>query len=459
MSHADKKSQKPKRESGGQKPTRRSAEAARGKEREAPLFALRSVQAESVALKQEAGETGSGGEENVILLQDPEGFAPAHIVLSSGAYALATLFDGERTATEVSKAFAERYGQKVPPDKIQQLSGELDQALFLESPRFEAQVKQELQRYLETPLRPAMHSGVSYPADPDQLRQSVEGYFALPDGPGALGTAKPADVDALRGLMLPHIDLRVGGATYAHGYRALLERSQADLFVILGVAHQGHGDGLFNVSAKDYATPLGPVKTARGMARRLQDAAGVAPTLAEFAHKQEHSVEFQAVLMTALLGEHAGREFEIVPVLCGSVEPFLEAKEDPQRSDAFVRFVEALRNELDASKRRWCIVASVDLSHVGPKFGHSTIMTDRLLLPVERADRRMLATVESLDPDKFYFEIMRNENSRHIDAVLALLTLLAVGKGTLQRASLLHYDQMLEAPTKSAVTFASMAFE
>ncbi len=459
MPHADKKSQKPKREPGRSKLARQAKEPASPKEREEPGPALRPVQAEPVSIKQEAGAAGNTDDESMILLQDPEGFAPAQIVLSAGAYALAALFDGESTASEISKSFEERYGQSVPPGRIRQLAGELDRALFLESPRFEAHVTQALQHYLEAPLRPAMHSGVSYPADPDELRKTVEGYFALPDGPGALKEFKPAEVNALRGIMLPHIDLRVGGATYAHGYRALLERSQAELFIILGVAHQGPGDELFYVSSKDFATPLGPVKTARGMARRLQDAAGVSPALAEFAHKQEHSVEFQTVLLTALLGERAGREFEIVPVLCGSLQPYLEGKEDPLRSAAFERFVAALRKELDETKRRWCILASVDLSHVGPKFGHSTMMTERLLLPVERADRRMLATLTSLDPATFYFEIARNENSRHIDAVLALLTLLSVCKGSLQEARLLHYDQMLEAPTKSAVTYAAMTFE
>ena len=89
----------------------------------------------------------------------------------------------------------------------------------------------------------------------------------------------------------------------------------------------------------------------------------------------------------------------------------------------------------------------------------ATGVTDRLLLPVARADMRMLKRIESLDADSFYFEIARTKNSRHVDAVMAVLTMLAVGRKTFSKGALLHYDQMLEAATRSAVSFASLSLE
>ena len=100
------------------------------------------------------------------------------------------------------------------------------------------------------------------------------------------------------------------------------------LFVILGVAHQSDGSAMYYVSQKDFATPLGAAKTERGIARRLMEASGIEPALAELAHRTEHSVEFQAVLLTALMKRYT-RDFEIVPVLCGPVEALMATDDNP----------------------------------------------------------------------------------------------------------------------------------
>ncbi|MCW8128867.1 MAG: AmmeMemoRadiSam system protein B [Planctomycetota bacterium] len=423
-----------------------------------PIPALRTVPAEMVSLaKNKKGQPDP--EEMGIVLHDPDKFAPQPAVLSPGAYALATLFNGERTAAEVAQIFRDQYGQEVTEKGIHDLARELDENLFLDSPHFEEVVRQTLQKFLSAPVRPTAHGGECYATDPEALMKEIEGYFASPEGPGKLAAKPEAKADEVAGVIVPHIDLRVGGPVYAHGYHALLERSQADLFVILGVAHRSAGTGLFNVSTKDYATPFGPAPTAKGIARRIQDAAAIDTAIAEYTHKEEFSIEFQAVLLAGLLGQRAMRSFEILPILCNSADPFIEEEINPASDDGFQRFLETLRKELDKSGRKWCVLASVDLSHVGPKFGHATNITEKLLLPVERADRRMLKKVETLDPDAFYFEIARTKNSRHVDGVLAMLALLTLGKDRFRSAQLLRYDQMLEVPTKSAVSYASMAMQ
>ena len=51
---------------------------------------------------------------------------------------------------------------------------------------------------------------------------------------------------------------------------------------ILGVAHQNPGDLLFNVSLKDFETPLGLVENEKAIAKKLQAAAGGDVVLAEW---------------------------------------------------------------------------------------------------------------------------------------------------------------------------------
>jgi hypothetical protein len=357
----------------------------------------------------------------------------------------------------------------VEPESVLELQRELDRAMFLYSKRFEKTVRRQIRSYLEKDIRAATHAGTAYPEEPEALQQTVTGFFTAKDGPGApwavpagvaaadAPAAKPVD-HTLGALILPHIDLRIGGATYAHGYAELLKHSEADLFVILGVAHQMNGEGLYYISQKDFATPLGPVKTDKGMARRLQTAADVEPVLGELAHRTEHSVEFQAVLLAVLL-QACKREFEIVPVLCGSIEALLANEVNPLTAEPVTKFAEALRQELVASKRKWCVLCSVDLTHVGPEFSNSTMMTPRLLPPVERYDRRLLGLIARQDLQGLCDEIGRTQNSRHVDAITAVLTMLKACRGMLKPGRLLHYDQMLKDGTHSAVSFASLAFD
>jgi hypothetical protein len=252
--------------------------------------------------------------------------------------------------------------------------------------------------------------------------------------------------------------LRVGGATYAHAHKELLTHCDADLFVILGVAHQTVDQSLYYVSQKDFETPAGVVKTNKALARHLHAATGTEVAAAELAHRTEHSVEFQAVLLATLLGRQQ-RSFEIVPVLCGPVEPIMANDGSPMKERPFLKFTEALQAELEKSHRSWCVLCSVDLSHVGAEFGHSAMMTERLLLPMERYDRKLLNFLERLDAQGFYSEIVRTQNSRNVDAVMAVLTMLQSCQGIIAKGRLLHYDQMLKPPTHSAVSYAAMAFE
>jgi AmmeMemoRadiSam system protein B len=433
-----------------------------------PIPALRDVRAQLVKLTDEKKDPKGADEENgedssnAVLLEDPEGLAQKPAALSMWAYSLASLFNGERSAREVVDMFNEKYGQTIEPEQALELQRELDKAMFLYSRKFERALRRHVRGYLEKEIRPPMHAGTAYPEEPGALATTVDGFFTAPDGPGSLANLKPADIartDTLKGLLLPHIDLRVGGATYAHGYRELLCNSQAELFVIMGVAHQAFGGNLFYVSQKDYSTPVGLAKTNRHIARRLQLAADAEIPVAELAHRTEHSVEFQAVLLMELLARRYKRDVQIVPILCGSVEEFLTEEKNPLDSAEFQKFAERLRDELEASKKKWLIMCSVDLSHVGPEFGHSTMMTSRLLLPVQRGDQRVLRHIEQLDSRGLVTEIERTQNARHIDAVMAVLTMMEACKGDFKRVRTLHYDQMLKEGTHSAVSYASVAFE
>src|ERR1051326_1263178 len=90
---------------------------------------IASVDSDGKSLVQPA-EDGVG--DTVVILEDPEGLAQKPAVLSTMAYALATLFNGKRSANEAALAFNEKYHQEVRPEQALELQKELDKALFLQ---------------------------------------------------------------------------------------------------------------------------------------------------------------------------------------------------------------------------------------------------------------------------------------------------------------------------------------
>ena len=85
----------------------------------------------------------------------------------------------------------------------------------------------------------------------------LRSYFTHPEGPGGI-PGLPKDARRLVGVVVPHIDLDRGGPIYAHAYRAVAERSDAELFVIFGTAHMSPEemmDGFNDVYKRFYNLP------------------------------------------------------------------------------------------------------------------------------------------------------------------------------------------------------------
>ena len=82
----------------------------------------------------------------------------------------------------------------------------------------------------------------------------------------------------------------------------------------------------------------------------------------EIAHKNEHSIEFQAVFLQYLFHD---ADITFVPILCGSFYAAVDASVSPMEHPEVEGFVVALQKTLDEEARNVCLIESVDFSHVG----------------------------------------------------------------------------------------------
>jgi AmmeMemoRadiSam system protein B len=364
--------------------------------------------------------------------------ADAEIVLSEAALFVAAHGDGEHTLEDLRNNFAKRYGKGLTADEVQAVFDRLDAACMLETEAFRAERERHHRTFLEAPQRAPAHAGVSYPEEAEAAREAVRGFFAT-----AAALEEPGERPAgtLRGLVAPHIDLRVGGPATALAYRLIAEAPQVETVVVLGTSH-GCPHPAWIVTEKAYETPLGIVPTEAELCRRLAASAGAAPEDI-FYHRKEHSIEFQALFLAALREE--GRNLRMVPVLCGSIRE----DENPPASNAFLTELETVLGERGESM---VLLAGADLAHVGPRFGDPESLSPEHLGQLERKDRATLETVAQGSAPAFLASVLEAGDPRRICGLAPIYGLLAALPGT--RGKLLRYEQATD-PT-GTVSYASL---
>jgi AmmeMemoRadiSam system protein B len=287
-------------------------------------------------------------------------------------------------------------------------------------------------------LRPASCAGSVYPRHPAELRTALDGWLRL-DGPSSPQLARPGAGALPRLVVSPHIDYPRGARGYAHAARALAA-SRAELFVVLGTAHEAPPH-LFTLTRRDYATPLGPVATDRAAVEAVVAELGETEALgSEPYHDGEHSIELQLVLLKHVVP----RPFTALPVLCSAISHLAE----PARFTR--RFVAALARATQG--REVCFVAGADLAHVGPLYGDPRPPTPAEAARVEADDRRTLAFLAAGDADGFHGDAVRDDERRRLCGTAPIYAAMrAAGCG----ARLLHYERWTDGV--DSVSFAAAA--
>ena len=386
-----------------------------------------------------------------IALRDPAGFTDQIAVLPGPLLDLVSLFDGEHPVDAIREILRRRHGEAPSVEQIAALVERLDDAGFLDSERFRARRRATDDAFRQSAVRPAAHAGGAYVGEPSALREQIAGFFAGGERPGAAAERPGAGAGTLSALIAPHIDFHRGGPTYGSAYQEVLDRSDADLYVILGTCHAEMADP-FAVTLKPYDTPLGPAAVDRDFYEALARRAGQDLLASEPAHRAEHSIEFQAVMLQSLLGGR--RPFTILPVLASYLHEAVWAGTEPEADSRVPRFLDALRETVAASSRRVCLVAGVDLAHVGPRFGDPDPNTEASLAMVERADRTMLESVVAGDPRAFFAQVASDRDARRICGLSPIYSLLRARPEAPGR--LIEYRQWPDP--QEAVTFCAASF-
>jgi len=244
-----------------------------------------------------------------LALRDPLGYAEGMVVLPGVTPLVVAMFDGERTLEQIRTALQLRLNAEIDYASIRRLAEDLDAAHFLEGETFEARKKRIIDEFNRASLRESLLAGQGIPEGPAEIRERIEGFFAQ-----AAGEGTPAvDGSSLTAVISPHIDFGRGGPTYAHAYAPLAD-SAADTFIIIGTLHAGEPYEIA-LTDKSFRTPLGICRTDAELVGRIARRTGLDISQRQIAHRTEHSIELQVIMLQHVLG--GKREIRIVPILIG----------------------------------------------------------------------------------------------------------------------------------------------
>lgn len=381
--------------------------------------------------------TGQSGDQQ-LYLNCPHGYTDA-LTLPANLAPLIELLNGLNSITVITARINETTSLRIQPEGLALFLKDLDDLGYLQTPAF-YRIKEDIQRFQSSRIRPAICAGGAYPQSMRELSEYLDGIMRI----------SPENETPARGIIAPHIDLRVGSTAYAPAYNAI-SRSEADLFVIFATSHYANYD-LFIPTTKDFETPLGIVETDRELLNAVRKSYPFELTSNDIAHKPEHSIELELIFLQHCFER---RKFTILPILVTSFQPFIQQGILPNEHPQVKEFAASIRNVVKLSGRNAVYISSGDLAHIGRKFG-DPFDAEPVLPTLQNEDAVLLNSLAACNHNDFFRNVAEVNDKWKICGLSPNYMMLETLRP--ERGEFLYYEQWNEREQKSAVSYGSLAF-
>ena len=257
------------------------------------------------------------------------------------------------------------------------------------------------------------------------------------------------------GLSYSHIDYRRGALCYGTTYNHLKQEDH-NLYIVIGTSHQ-YSRHLFHLTTKDFESPLGKLHCDKQFVKKLANQYGEIRSFAdEILHKKEHSLELQLPFIKRLKNNPT-----IVPILVGSFHHMLKSGKWPENFEEYDKFVscfcDCLKDYISGGKKI-CIIAGVDMAHVGKHFGDSDSLSPAFMDKIAERDKEYLNTIVKQDKHAMFSHIAEDQDARRICGFPTMYTVIDCLEriGVKYRSEVIDYRQAVNYKTDCAVTFAGV---
>lgn len=335
------------------------------------------------------------GDQPVLGLADARQISDKMVFTAPAAQLILPLLTGEKGLDDIIG----QVGRGLTRDFLEGLVAQLDDAGLLFGPTFEAMLAKVRQDFDSSPNLPPGQSANFVDMLVVQALQERGKEQGLPEGQPAeasddektaigltkiremfdlfmsksLESAAAPSFDVLpKAVIAPHLDYARGWMNYGSTWGRLRVTDRPDRVVILGTNHFGEGTGVVGCD-KGFATPLGLCELDSVLLDGLKKHLGPDGSARLFAHRydheREHSIELQIPWIQHVLGKDESGHF--VKVFGAMVhDPAVNGGQSYDGNGLSIDdFVNAMRKTLSGLPGKTLVVASADLSHVGPMFG------------------------------------------------------------------------------------------
>ncbi|MBU3728461.1 MAG: AmmeMemoRadiSam system protein B [Phycisphaerales bacterium] len=367
-------------------------------------------------------------------LRDPMNLTGRMMVVPPQALGLIQSLQGEHSLEQIAEAV------KAPIDQLRQLVANLDESGMLWGPTFERLEREAMDKARAAGALPATGSKLA-----GETRDAAEARISA-----LLADAEDAELGSgVLGIVAPHLDLDRGGANYAAAYKVVCGAGAPDRVVVLGTNHFGLGDGVV-ATRLGQDSPLGMVASDAALADTLERALGDRLFKDEADFLGEHSVQFHIPWIAHTLPG--------VPVFAALVpDPMRAMISDDGARASFQEFRVALRDAIKSMRGRTLVVASADLSHVGPAFGDPGPVGAQVRRQIEEIDRGLLAEFASGDMEAFIQAIRGGGNATRWCSVGNMAAALFATGGTPELIQYSQSPESLDPQGTALITSAAMA--
>jgi len=290
----------------------------------------------------------------MVLLNDVEGIMENSLIVSQDILFIVSLMDGSRSLRDIQAEYMRTCGELLYMERLEEIVAAMDQSYLLFNENYRSHLAHLKMEYENTSVRKPALAGRSYPANRMDLLVALDEMFkAAPE---------KKNHGELAAILAPHIDYTRGINVYQQVYPYLRHTSKP-LVVVFGTCHH-MTEKIWNISLKDFETPLDIAPVTQELRSLVLHNDMLRDYIIEWPHRKEHSIELQIPLIQF----NMLNDFEILPILTGSMHEYIEGVRDTN-DDTLTGLADNLRDVLKAYGKPYIIIAGADLAHIGAQFG------------------------------------------------------------------------------------------
>lgn len=382
-----------------------------------------------------------------LLIRDSFHFSDTTLIIPPFLLRFLPYFDGQHTRGELIREVEKAASRQNALRLEAHLRETLQNAGFFQDARFEQMRNAALHAFREAPVRPSSHAGAAYPAETAELRQYLRDNLGRHRNGGSNFTSQPLAIAA------PHISFEGGWQSYATMLAHLEAVHPESLFVVMGTSHYGQPERI-GLTTKPFETPLGTTQAEPNLVAELAASCPAAVIEEDYCHAIDHSVEFHVMLLQYAVHPSV----RVLPLLVGAYLEPMERGTLPEESPALRQVFTTLRALADQQKRPLVWLLSVDMAHMGRRYGDEfdALAGQRRMAEVEELDRTRVAFWGKGDPSAFWRDVSARDADLKWCGSSTLYTFTQVYPEA--RATLLSYQQWNIDP-QSVVSFGTLAFQ